>query len=239
MPTELRPSTARLLQCIERLYESRNQSVRVLQVGACDGKRFDPLFRFISTHKGVSGVFVEPIVEYFDLLVKNYQHIPGARFFNVAISDHNGISNIRLVDPEAILNKTVPEWAVGISTLERNRNAIDGILISEDNFLKIQEKTIERSVSVVEVNKFVRESHCEDYDVYLSDCEGHDYTILSAMDLDKFHPEVIFAESMLMSNKELSEIQSKLQYYGYEFEYDDADLIAYTKAVASHEAVVA
>ncbi|WP_266063786.1 FkbM family methyltransferase [Brucella intermedia] len=206
--------------------------MQVLQVGACDGRRFDPLFGFLSSHKGVSGVFVEPIIEYFDLLVENYQHIPGARFFNVAISDYNGVSTIRLVDPDAILNKTVPEWAVGISTLERNRNAIDGVLISEENFQKIQEKTIERSVPVVEVNKFVRESHCEDYNVYLSDCEGHDYTILSAMDLDKFHPEIIFAESMLMSDEELYNIRSKLTSCGYEFENDDVDLIAYTDAVS-------
>ncbi|EKX31978.1 hypothetical protein GUITHDRAFT_121851 [Guillardia theta CCMP2712] len=58
----------------------------VVQVGACDGRSFDPLHKYI-IDRGWHGVLVEPLPDLFQSLKETYKHSEGLKFANVAVTD--------------------------------------------------------------------------------------------------------------------------------------------------------
>ncbi|MEE2524665.1 hypothetical protein [Pseudarthrobacter sp. J47] len=218
-----------LLDARLRLAVENRKDIRILQIGACDGRRFDPVYRFISTHPAVSGVFIEPISEYFRQLVDTYKSLPGATFLNFAVSDFNGFSDIRYVDPQAIADGVIPAWAVGISTMEHRKNAIDGIMIDPAVYGSIAPHVKSVSVPVVRLQDLLHMPFCATANVYLSDCEGHDFTLFSALKETEFRPDIFFLESMLMSAEELSSVKETLFDWDYIVHVDKADLVAWKR----------
>jgi len=61
----------------------------VLQIGANDGYRDDPLYKIITTYR-LPALLVEPIPSVFEALQRNYAGQPDIRFENCAISYQDG-----------------------------------------------------------------------------------------------------------------------------------------------------
>lgn len=200
--------------------------MRLLQIGACDGVNFDPINKFLQQAPESSGVFVEPLAEYIAELAELKATLSSVSILNLAVSDHDGVATIRYVDPEAIRTGVVPKWAMGISTITPGRNAIDGEMIDPEVFLAIQAHTLSRSVPVFSTQRLMRIPACQNSNVYLSDCEGHDATILLDLDMDIYRPNIFFLESMLMTEVELGEVLSKFARFDYSVVNDGTDMLA-------------
>lgn len=215
-----------LTERLEGVYKIKN-GFRVLQIGANDGKQFDPIYKYIKAHNNIKCVFIEPLIEYFSALVNNYKEKTESIFLNVGISDFDGLTNIRFVDPKAVSDGLVPPWAAGIGTVECMRNAIDGVGLSAGVDVDFSKITINRTIPVLALNTLLNLPFCRDIDVYVSDCEGHDAKIFLSANRDLFKPSIIFMESMLMNEVELCAVQERLISWGYTVEDDGVDLLAY------------
>ena len=98
---------------------------KLLQIGANDGKAYDPVFNIIRQRTDIHVTLIEPILEYFKYLVQNYSYRENVTFLNVAISDKSGIASLRYIPVNDIQPNNLPNWVRGIATMERNRNAMD------------------------------------------------------------------------------------------------------------------
>src|SRR6218665_132432 len=79
----------------------RVDEVFFIQVGAMDGKSFDPVYPHQRKHKGPARAG-EPLEDHFASLQKNYADVPQMRFERAAIAPHNGTVTMRRIDPQAV-----------------------------------------------------------------------------------------------------------------------------------------
>lgn len=224
--TDRQRLTGLLTERLDEIYKTKN-NLRILQVGANDGRQFDPIYKYVKSHNNIHGIFIEPLIEYFAALVSNYKEKTKSVFLNVGISDADGLAKIRFVDPKAISDGAVPAWAAGIGTVEHMRNAIDGVGLSAGVEVDFSEMMLSRTIPVLALNTLLNLPFCHDIDVYISDCEGHDGKIFLSADRALFKPSVIYMESMLMDSVELGEVQARLTSWGYSVQDDGVDLLAY------------
>src|SRR5262245_62092092 len=119
-------------QMSERSYESfldelsqKRKQVSFIEVGAGDGKSFDPLYHF-AVKNDWSGLLIEPHPELFARLRENYIACSNVTFENVAISDKFEVRDLHYCAFDAIDSRKVPDWALGISSLYGDRNALGG-----------------------------------------------------------------------------------------------------------------
>ena len=117
------------LESVLGLLRQRQPAPFVLQIGAMDGVRFDPLFPIV-TAGGWRGLIVEPLPDLYRRLVDNHRGHSGFEFVNVAVTEAKGVRPIYRVDPEAIRDGRTPDWAVGISSFFNDRNSLGGVLTS-------------------------------------------------------------------------------------------------------------
>lgn len=202
------------------------EKIRLLQVGACDGKNFDPAHAVLAELGMSSAVYVEPLAEYIADLFAVKLGIPDLSVLNVAVSIFDGLAEIRYIDRQAIDHGVVPKWAMGISTIEKGKNAMDGVKISQEDFDILKPHICSRIVPVISTRTLLKISSCAHANVYLSDCEGHDAKIILDMDMDRFRPRVMFFESMLMEADEAENVASRLAAAGYVLVDDGVDICA-------------
>jgi len=208
-----------------------DSGVRLLQIGAGDGRRHDPIFGFMKRNSGAQGVFIEPMLEYFEALVQNYHDKVGSTFLNLAVTPEGGERVIHFVDPAAVASGVVPAWAFGISSLLPNRNAISGALVSEDSFAKIREHVRTRRIHSISSTALIEAGLDRGANVYVSDCEGMDADILMAMP-STFRPKVLLMEWMLLDTEEGDALVSFLN-PDYELLSDGIDLLCVRRKVVS------
>lgn len=220
-----RASRERLISELRAMAASQ-EKIRLLQVGACDGKNFDPAHAVLAELGMTSAVYVEPLAEYLVDLFSVKIGIPDLSVLNVAVSTYDGLAEIRYIDRQAIDDGVVPKWAMGISTIENGKNAMDGVKISRENFDILKPHIRDRVVPVISTKTLLRLNSCAQSNVYLSDCEGHDAKIILDMDLERFHPKVMFFESMLMEADEVEKVAGKLAAAGFDLLDDGVDICA-------------
>lgn len=106
---------------LERFSETQSTSPFVVQVGAMDGKAYDPLYPYLSEGNW-RGLLVEPLPDMYAQLQETYKDCDRIRFVNVAIADpesidSNGQIKMMRPDPAKIADNSLPVWARGIATL--------------------------------------------------------------------------------------------------------------------------
>ena len=184
-------------------------------IGANDGISFDSISERIKDIK-VSGIAIEPVYEYYILLLENFKKWDKINCLNVAV--HEKQQNLEIFKVKSNRLKLYPDWARGINSLFFNHL----------RKLKIESKDIE-SVNVPAVNMEYLISRYFDKQkrVYLQmDVEGYDSEILKALDLEDFRPLMIKYEhvNIEMSNKKI--VENKLRNNDYHILRDINDSIA-------------
>jgi hypothetical protein len=99
---------------LSRLAQKRGSSMFFLQVGAMDGKNFDPLFKHVRRFNW-QGLLIEPLPDMFERLRQNYSDCAGLLFENCAVTDAAEEIEIHRVPLHLIDAGVVPPWAAGIS----------------------------------------------------------------------------------------------------------------------------
>jgi FkbM family methyltransferase len=79
-----------------------DRPLRILQIGANDGKTMDPVYELIRRYQ-MDAILVEPIPEVYERLKQNYSDYPAARCINAAIGPSDGhlpLHILRTPNPE-------------------------------------------------------------------------------------------------------------------------------------------
>lgn len=192
-----------------------------IQIGANDGKRFDPMYHFVKYNKNnVQGYVVEPIHDYYKDLCHTYKTYNNIRPINVAI--HQNLNETVIYRVAKEFEKNVPEFALGIASFDKEHHKKTNIpsqFITEE---KVKCSTLKRLLVEHKINHV---------DVLVLDTEGYDYEILMSLDVNEISPLLIHFEHGLksgtMSIKEFSNVLNKMKEADYQFYIDKADVTAY------------
>lgn len=118
---------------------SRNFIKDIIQIGANDGNRFDPLTKYIKEYD-TRTIFVEPVLKYFEILKRNYSQQPNFYFENSAVSKNNGSINIYKVFEKNL--KLYDDHVSGISSIDKKHLLKHGVKRGHIETLKINSITI-------------------------------------------------------------------------------------------------
>ena len=198
------------------IYKKNHKDFFFLQIGANDGKRFDPIFNVVKS-LNLRGIALEPVKEYYNDLVVNYKNsrvIP----VNKAIYEENKKISIF----KARGNTNLPEWSKGIASL--NPQHYKKSNTDEKNI-------VEEVVDAITFEKLFEDFDIKNIDLLQIDTEGYDYNLLKLFPFDKFQPSIVHFEhgfpNKIMSIEQISEITSLLLNYGYKIIMKEYDCIAY------------
>lgn len=99
----------------------KNKELNFIQIGANDGKRFDPIHEFIKYNKHfVEGLVVEPVKDYYNQLCETYKEYPKIKPLNLAI--HNSLKKTFIFKVGKEFEAKVPEFALGIASFDNEHH---------------------------------------------------------------------------------------------------------------------
>lgn len=181
----------------------------VIQIGSHIGNTpNDHLFNRIQCNKKI--IFIEPIEEYYNQLIINYnEKYPNNEFIflNVACSDKVGF--IELYVP--IVTNNSPSWANQLSSVLPNHVKNHNLNIDIDK----------KIVKTIRLDNLINEYHISEIDLLCVDTEGHDYEILNDFDFKIKPKEIIFEHKHIEDTNHSFGIKyhnliNKLDNLGYE-----------------------
>jgi len=186
----------------------------VIQIGANDGKSFDPVRSFILKYK-FRALLVEPQPDVFERLKKNYEGREGVSFANVAISAKRGVL------PLYRFKKTADqsEWADCLASFSK-----ETLL---NNFHNVRGEVEELPIEAITLDDLFVKSGFEQVDLLQIDTEGYDYEILKMLETSSMRPTIINFEHGFLSQDQQYECFAYLNRLGYKVTNNGPDTIAY------------
>lgn len=152
-----------------------------IQIGANDGVMCDPIHNLIVKHDW-SGILVEPIPDYFELLKKNYEGRNNLVFEQVAVSSKPSDSmKIYYLKRNSESEKELEEWEFGLS----------GFDMDHDDKWKTSKFAGECDVSVTTVSDLVIKHNVSHIDMLQIDVEGHDFEVIKGINFLENRPSII------------------------------------------------
>lgn len=197
-----------------------------LQIGAADGKSFDPLHRAVTQYRW-KGVLVEPIKDIFSRLKENYRDHRNLIFENCAIDNESGTRKMKRVPLKFVENGFVPEWALGISSFYDDRNALGGVRVNDEDFNRIRSVLVEEEVNCLTVAQLLEKHDIKQIDILQIDAEGHDFQIFRHIDFSRYKPSIVNLEYVNLAEIEKKQLIDILFREGYKWETNGLDLLAY------------
>lgn len=188
------------------------RTVRFVQIGSNDGKVGDPL-RARIVEGGWRGVLVEPIRPIFERLRQSYAGIPHVSFECAAISAQAGVATFySLAEPTPDEIGKLPDWYDQIGSFDREH-----LLRHAPKIPDIESRIRPLKVSCLTFSDLCEKHGLQDLDVLHIDAEGHDLTILSAVDLARWRPKIVIFESKHAPPAALAAYRASLGRSGYDW----------------------
>lgn len=218
-----------------------NKKLNLLQIGANNGIQDDPFRESIIKYQ-INSYLLEPIPEYYNMLIHNYAEYNWVKCYNIAITNEDGENEMLYVPPVSYL----PEWTRGLGTFDTSKNFLGGMsgLGTEQNDYQLTEdhsqtdfykaiKNIAKTVTVKTntLNTFLNTINLSHIDIYASDTEGFDWVVFNQLDLNKFSPKIIFMETHTLGSEQNSLINNKLIKHGYTILEKNRDTVKDTIAI--------
>lgn len=184
---------------------------QIVQIGSNDGETNDPLRKLLLSRRHWRALFVEPVPYLFDRLTRNYPRDPRFAFENVAITRDEG-AVFYWVDASAKQHvSNLPPWFDQLGSFDRGHitKHLDGIL---EPFI------VSSPVRCMTLSQLLDHHAIRHIGILHIDTEGHDWQVLSQLDLNVHEPDVI-----LFEHRHLSPIdkQSSLQFLAERYEIYD------------------
>jgi len=186
-----------------------------VEIGAMDGRAFDPLYGFVQKYKW-KGVLVEPIKDWFEYLKINYKGCEQLHFENSAITEREEVRQIYRIPIKLVKRRTVPMWISGSSSFYDNRNEI----------ANYKHLAVRESVKCITLKMLFDKYNISKVDVLQIDVEGFDYKVFKQFDFSKFRPYFISIEVCNLPDNETQKIISILEKERYLYEINGQDLFA-------------
>ena len=204
----------------------KSRPFRLVQIGACDGVSYDPIFQFIARyHRQIQGVVIEPLPDLFRQLQQTYRPFPQITPVNCAV--HNTAPEMVLyrVDPEKL--SQVPDWARGIASFDLMHHVRLGIP---------SECIINETVPCRPLSEILAAHQFSTLDLLQIDTEGYDAEILLGLDFKVIQPRIIRFEhgrtNHSITYERFLEVIDRLHAAGYEVLIDQCDAIAIHHSIA-------
>ena len=150
---------------LKNLFE-KNKIKSLIQIGANDGLLFDVLNQYIKKFQP-SSLLVEPLLENFEKLKKNYNNLENIKFENSAISVNNEISSLYKVKLSKIHH--YDEHILGITSFNKNHLLEHGVKNSHISKEKVQS---------ISIDKLLIKHSIKTLDLLFIDAEGYDSKII-------------------------------------------------------------
>jgi FkbM family methyltransferase len=178
-----------------------------IQVGANDGKRSDPLHRWI-TEYGLKGMLIEPLPDLFAALRRTYSDQPQLIFENCAICDTDGEVYMYRVRADA----PVPDGAHGLASFNRAN------LSADLHHIPGLDAHVERvPVKARRLMSLAVEHDLQTPSLLMVDTEGYDAKVVTAALSDGMRPLLIMYEHVHLAPAEHFACNELLQRCGYGF----------------------
>jgi FkbM family methyltransferase len=198
----------------------KGKALQFVQIGANDGVFGDPLRRYI-TRFPWRGILVEPQPAVFDKLRSNYQgEKDRLAFENIAISNHTG--QITMYGPSGKEADT--------GGFETTVVSVDAAVAGKQ--LKKRKGQLKAfTVPCLTLNELLEKYELTSWDILQIDVEGHEFKILSTLDLSRFSPLLIQFECGHLSPADLDGIVRYLAKADYRIMYGgiQSDSLAFHK----------
>ena len=213
--------------CFALLAES--DRIRIVQIGANDGKWGDPLFEIARSFCDRTDLLLcEPQPELVEKLTENYVFHPNVRVFQGAIGRPGSEFSFFRVRPEfwdsleAPYLKEAPAYRAptGLASLDREHlarnlellsNRVDGSKVDPD--LVIEEIPVELTSLEALLHRY---PEMNPVDVLIVDVEGLDDQIIYDSVGESFKPKVLFFETQHLSPNEENGLFVFLRGFGYQ-----------------------
>jgi FkbM family methyltransferase len=171
----------------------------IVQIGANDGIRFDPISALIKHRRRWRVLFVEPIPSVFERLVRNFGRSHKFMFECSAVGATCGSSSFYYLAEDAQQNARVwHEWFGLVGSLDRSHVVRN--LGSEA--ARLDKFIVETRVPVVTLEALLDKWKIESVDALVVDAEGHDWKIVrQALEIE-LKPDVILFEHVNLSDTE-------------------------------------
>lgn len=191
--------------------------IKIVQIGANDGRRFDDLYEVITAHR-CAALVVEPLPDQFAQLRANYAGYPDVMPVNVAIHASAKAATIYQVIGTGTIS--LPPWASGIASFDRDHLVKHSIP---------NECIVACEVPCMPLMSLVREYDFLHADVLQIDVEGYDAEIVAAIDFSAFAPRLIKYESKNLSAERRVSTAQLLEANGYTLLDERDDTVAWRK----------
>lgn len=187
----------------------------MLQIGANDGQLCDPIRKYVLQNK-VTGVMLEPQVEVFKKLKKNYQSVEGLSFVNKALSDTNGITSLYSVD-DFLVRQYSDLSGVASFSREHVSKEIKSNLhkLDFEHAKTIEDYVVKTDVETITYSSLIKEYSINSLDLLMIDAEGFDYESVMLFPFEEVKPKAVLFEDKHIGNARRSELKSYLKGLGY------------------------
>ena len=201
---------------------AQNPKPFILQIGANDGIRADPVYPFITKHR-LSSLLIEPHPVLFGILKANYAKFPEVQLANIAIVNSD-VQTISLYSPnDELLEKN--QRLSGLCSLDRDQLAQSLRIFGFRNAHSLIQ---EICVPARTVRAMLREQAIDNIDILQIDAEGYDWKLLQQFDLASLNVQLINFEFFNLKHEEQSSCIEFLTSRGYETTLVRGDMIAKT-----------
>jgi FkbM family methyltransferase len=188
--------------------------IQVLEVGANDGVRADPIRDLVVKHH-LPILLVEPLPDLFERLQANYADHEGARFERCAIGQSDGDANFyRIRQVEGL-----PEWIYGIGSFDRKH-------LLKFDYPGIKDLIETVSVPVLSMKSLLTKHDDFRCDLLQVDTEGLDCKIVTWAIESGLRPAIIHYERNHVCPRERLACKQLLVEAGYRFVDIDRDTLA-------------
>lgn len=158
----------------------------VVQVGANDGIKLDPLRRHLFRRRW-RAYLLEPVPYVYEALVANTRHNPRITPINLAIAPQEGTLPLHHLAPTD--DPDVPDWYDALGSFDR-----DVLVGHADEVPGIEDRVVVTEVPTVTFDTLADRHGIERVDLLHVDTEGFDLQVLELVDLDRHRPDIVLFE---------------------------------------------
>ena len=202
------------------LLSNKSNPVSFIQIGSNDGVKNDPIFPFVNKYQW-KGILVEPLPDFYEKLVGNYQSAKNLTFENVGISDQNGEMDFYFLPPEY----DKPEWLQQIGTFDK-----EAIEFNLANFPELIGKIERRKIQTFTLKHLLDKNKVLKMDLLIIDAEGFEYKILKQLEQLSEKPSYILFEWGCMKENMQNDLFNFLRNQKYKLYSSSGDVLAVYKA---------